>query len=352
MRTLYDGFTFEAVREGVTFRNGTFTTKFSSGVEYQETTGSVGTRYRWLGGEEASGVRTQRIEGDAYTAVTARYAGTGATMYGNGEAVAVSRSAGANTRGGTVYLGKDVLGSVRGVSNEWGQIEERYEYDAFGKPYKGDFTSGVNLGYTGKPYDTVTGLYNYGYRDYQPETARFTTVDPIRDGSNWFAYVNNDPVNWVDLWGLKPGDIFPTVDEAANDFGKEYNGQSIIEKTEYGTTIIPSGDGYTYMEPTKGTKDSITLPTPSDGPDQAVAGHHTHGNYDPEYNNNEFSQTDKETAQQYDKPFYVATPDGSLKVYDPKADKTTTINTGMPSDLNDPGRKNNIDPATKAGKGR
>ena len=47
-----------------------------------------------------------------------------------------------------------------------------------------------------------TGLYNYGYRDYSPHTVRFTTVDPIRDGANWFAYVNNDPVNYVDLWGL------------------------------------------------------------------------------------------------------------------------------------------------------
>jgi RHS repeat-associated protein len=206
VRTLYDGFTFEAVREGAMFRDGTFTTKFSSGVEYQETTGAVGTRYRWLGGEEASGVRTQRIEGDAYAAVTARYAGTGATLYGNGEAVAVSRSAGVNTRGGTAYLGKDVLGSVRGVSNEWGQIEERYEYDAFGKSYKGDFSNGVNLGYTGKPYDTVTGLYNYGYRDYQPEVARFTTVDPVRDGANWFAYVNNDPVNYTDPLGLTASD--------------------------------------------------------------------------------------------------------------------------------------------------
>jgi RHS repeat-associated protein len=62
----------------------------------------------------------------------------------------------------------------------------------------------MNLGYTGKPYDVVTGLYNYGYRDYKPEAARFTTVDPVRDGSNWFAYVNNDPVNWVDPWGLYP----------------------------------------------------------------------------------------------------------------------------------------------------
>jgi RHS repeat-associated protein len=67
----------------------------------------------------------------------------------------------------------------------------------------------MNLGYTGKPYDSATGLYNYGYRDYKPELARFTTVDPIRDGSNWFAYVNNDPVNWVDPWGL----------DAVNDTG-------------------------------------------------------------------------------------------------------------------------------------
>jgi hypothetical protein len=29
------------------------------------------------------------------------------------------------------------------------------------------------------------------------------TVDPIRDGANWFVYVNNDPVNWRDPWGLE-----------------------------------------------------------------------------------------------------------------------------------------------------
>ena len=75
-------------------------------------------------------------------------------------------------------------------------------YDAFGQPYKGNLSGGMNLGYTGKPYDTTTGLYNYGYRDYKPQAARFTTVDPIRDGNNWFAYVNNDPVNMIDLLGL------------------------------------------------------------------------------------------------------------------------------------------------------
>jgi RHS repeat-associated protein len=253
--------------------------------------------------------------------------------------------------GGTAYMGKDVLGSVRGITDIYGVLEGRYEYDVFGAPYEGDMNRGMNLGYTGKPYDTTTGLYNYGYRDYAPEVARFTTEDPIRDGANWFAYVNNDPVNWLDLWGLKPGDVFSTVVDAADDFGKEYNGQSIIEGIEYGTTIIQSGDGYSYMEPTTGTKDRITLPTPPGGPNEAVAGHHTHGDYDPQYKNNDFSKTDKETAREYDRLFYVATPDGSLKEYDPKTDSERTINTNMPSDPNDPDRKNDIDPVSKPGKG-
>jgi len=46
-------------------------------------------------------------------------------------------------------------------------------------------------------------MYNYGYRDYVPQTARFTTIDPIRDGNNWFAYCNNEPVNFQDAWGLE-----------------------------------------------------------------------------------------------------------------------------------------------------
>jgi RHS repeat-associated protein len=124
-------------------------------------------------------------------------------LYAKGEAVGMNRLNVDDYTGGRGYLGKDIMGSVRGVSNDYGQLEERYEYDAFGKPYAGELNKGMNLGYTGKPYDTVTGMYNYGYRDYAPEAGRFTTEDPIRDGANWFAYVNNDPVNWVDLWGLE-----------------------------------------------------------------------------------------------------------------------------------------------------
>jgi RHS repeat-associated protein len=212
MRTLYDGFTFEVIRESEAFNSGSFTV---SGVQQAvtpttpERSSERLSRHRlvtegystWLGDSAPQ----PQSSGQHSTAPAPEYhyAGINVTLYANGEAVAINRYSTQNFTGGTAYLGKDVLGSVGGVSNEWGQLEERYEYDAFGKPYKGDLTTGMNLGYTGKPYGITTGMYNYGYRDYQPEAARFTTVDPIRDGNNWFAYVNNDPVNWVDPAGLE-----------------------------------------------------------------------------------------------------------------------------------------------------
>ncbi|GHU73936.1 hypothetical protein FACS189450_14400 [Spirochaetia bacterium] len=201
VRTLYDGLSFEVIREGEAFNDGSFTTRTATGavLDGGENTGTAGSRYRWIG-EDMGDNRTTNL-GESVTEQS-RYRGATVTLYGRGEPVGMNRSAATGTRGGAAYLGKDLMGSVRSASDEQGNLEERYEYDAFGKPYMGDLEHGMNLGYTGKPYDSVTGLYNYGYRDYKPEQARFTTVDPIRDGNNWFAYVNNDPVNYTDLWGL------------------------------------------------------------------------------------------------------------------------------------------------------
>ena len=208
LRTLYDGQTFEVIREGESFKDGSLTTRSAqSGAISNATSNQVssaeqplsaaqtlGERYRWVG-DSSSGKATSD---DGYTVTGSRYGTRGVTLYGNGEAVAMSSSTGSRA----TYLGKDKLGSVRSVTTENGTLETSYEYDAFGQPYKGDLSGGMNLGYTGKPFDTASGLYNYGYRDYKPQTSRFTTVDPIRDGNNWFAYVNNDPVNYTDPWGL------------------------------------------------------------------------------------------------------------------------------------------------------
>lgn len=102
----------------------------------------------------------------------------------------------------TLYFGTDVRGSVRTLTDRYGTVTATADYDAFGVPRTDAAIALSRLGYAGKTYDSITGLSNFGFRDYSAETGRFTTTDPIRSGLNWYAYVSNDPVSYVDLWGL------------------------------------------------------------------------------------------------------------------------------------------------------
>ena len=58
--------------------------------------------------------------------------------------------------------------------------------------------------YTGQRHDPETGLYYFRARYYDPLTGRFISPDPIGygDGLNMYAYVGNDPVNFIDVTGL------------------------------------------------------------------------------------------------------------------------------------------------------
>jgi RHS repeat-associated protein len=99
--------------------------------------------------------------------------------------------------------------------------------------------NGVKTGSHG----ALTGLYDYGYRDYSPTLARFTTVDPIRDGTNWFAYVNNDPVNYIDLWGLSANDGSRALTEAERQLYEQASGHSIdFDKIKLFTNERPTAD--------------------------------------------------------------------------------------------------------------
>ena len=104
------------------------------------------------------------------------------------------------------YYSTELLGSVRFSTGSSGSVKSSYTYDAYGALLEGELSGASNYGYLGKQKDPTTNFYNYGYRDYKPATARFTTIDPIRDGSNWFTYCNGDPVNFVDLLGLETSD--------------------------------------------------------------------------------------------------------------------------------------------------
>ncbi len=64
--------------------------------------------------------------------------------------------------------------------------------------------------YCGEYTDTESGLIYLRNRYYDPSIGRFITEDPIRDGSNWYIYCDNNPVMYVD-----PSGLIPSVMEAA-----------------------------------------------------------------------------------------------------------------------------------------
>ncbi|WP_028975002.1 RHS repeat-associated core domain-containing protein [Spirochaeta cellobiosiphila] len=97
---------------------------------------------------------------------------------------------------------QDGLGSISSLFNSLGFESESYDYDAFGQAINGSFVGQNQMGYNGKRVDSFTGKYDYGFRDYDPMRMRWTTIDPIKDGSNWYVYVRNNPINFIDLWRL------------------------------------------------------------------------------------------------------------------------------------------------------
>ena len=99
----------------------------------------------------------------------------------------------------SIYL-KNAHGDVTGVSDEYGIPEERYQFDAFGNTQTE--TEPAPLGYCGEYRDAESGLIYLRNRYYDTETGRFITEDPVKDGTNWYVYAANNPLMFVDPWGL------------------------------------------------------------------------------------------------------------------------------------------------------
>ena len=113
----------------------------------------------------------------------------------------------AMTQGGvTYYLGYDQVGSLRLIADAAGNVVKRIDYDSFGNIIA-DTNSGftVPFGFAGGLHDRDTSLVRFGYRDYDPDTGRWTAKDPIGfagGDTDLFGYVQNNPVNFADPYGL------------------------------------------------------------------------------------------------------------------------------------------------------
>ncbi len=111
------------------------------------------------------------------------------------------RSCGNRHLRGTFYFTHDHLGSTTALTDAAGNVVERMSYDAFGDTPASPRT---RYTFTGRERDEFTGLYYYRARWYDAVVGRFISEDPIGfdGGVNWFAYVENNPVNRKDPSGL------------------------------------------------------------------------------------------------------------------------------------------------------
>jgi len=104
--------------------------------------------------------------------------------------------------GGVIsYFVADHLGSVVRTTDAGGAPTLTREYDPWGNLLQGLTTKGY--AFTGREWDSESGLYYYRARYFDPRLGRFLSDDPVgfKAGTNLAAYVKNNPLRFADPSG-------------------------------------------------------------------------------------------------------------------------------------------------------
>lgn len=108
-----------------------------------------------------------------------------------------------NASNGARYFMQDHLGSTIGTANATGIRRNVNTYDSYGNPSDPNYQ--YRYQFTGREYDSFTGLQYSRARFYDPQVGRFVSEDPIGfEGGdvNLYGYVWNNPQNFTDPMGL------------------------------------------------------------------------------------------------------------------------------------------------------
>jgi RHS repeat-associated protein len=128
-----------------------------------------------------------------------------------------------NSSGLAYYRHTDHLGSSRFASTPARTLYSDTAYSPFGEPYAS--SGAIDNSFTGQNQDTTAGLYDFLFREQDPNQTRWTSPDPAGLASanpaypqswNRYTYVFNIPMEYVDPSGLFTcGSIWVTCDPPA-----------------------------------------------------------------------------------------------------------------------------------------
>jgi len=117
------------------------------------------------------------------------------------------------SNGNEEYYIRDYLGNIKAIFDKDGIMKDYRRYRAYGEEEKESISG---FGFTSREYDEITGLYYYRSRYYDPTIGRFMQKDKYNEAGllnndpsvvynpsqlNNYAYVANNPVNYVDPLG-------------------------------------------------------------------------------------------------------------------------------------------------------
>ena len=111
------------------------------------------------------------------------------------------------TKGGaTFFYHQDGLGTVTDLTDSTGATAKSYSYDAYGNILESPGTIEQPYTYTGREFDSESGLYYYRARAYDAGAGRFLQKDPIGINGgdlNLYVYAASNPLDAIDPTGLE-----------------------------------------------------------------------------------------------------------------------------------------------------
>ena len=164
---------------------------------------------------DADGNRVKRTTGSestVYVGGVYEYATAGANTTETSYYTLGGRTVAVRHDSDLYYLAQDHLGSTSLTRDESSGSVAVHRYSPFGDPRGTSAPTQTDHTYTGQIADAATDLMFYNARYYDPAIGRFISPDSIVPGAanpqnlNRYAYVRNNPTNYVDPGGHLPSE--------------------------------------------------------------------------------------------------------------------------------------------------